>query len=308
MAKRNEAAEAAQTAKRVMMMNPSTKGGIAKTMSSMLITDYFRTREDELAVYDANESVEGLHVTYGQKDADGELLEDQNPRVGVYQYNIRRPEQRKVLLDFCAFPYRRAITDLPGDCFRDLAGVADNGEEMTFLCAYFEKYGVDMVLFALINHLKETAVALTDIMNKFQGATVIPIINLQYASTILPDGSPLEADYPFYFGHHNRKGEIIGGNSRRACLEKNGGIEMYMPSIPSGAFSKFRASGKTLAEATRLDNMDMSIADIAHIERCRQGWAKEMRKLSGILGFKAEEPAGEPAKPLSRVKLSKLGC
>ena len=91
-------ARAVAASKRTILI-ASEKGGVGKSVVCRTLVDYLRQRGVRVAAYDADGAVGATLRVLGARDANGRLVETQDPTVGVGYYAGRNDAERPVLLD-----------------------------------------------------------------------------------------------------------------------------------------------------------------------------------------------------------------
>lgn len=109
----------------------SEKGGVGKSVTARTLVEYLREGGTRVAAYDADGSVGGLVRVLGTRDGAGEVLDEQDPTVGVGYYNIRDAAESHTLLNCLGTQEPLIVHDLAGGSLADLTRITDMGEGST---------------------------------------------------------------------------------------------------------------------------------------------------------------------------------
>jgi len=261
--------------KRVVLVT-SEKGGVGKSVTARTLVEHLRDGGTRVAAYDADGGVGALLRVLGTRDAAGELLEEQDPGVGVGYYNIRADDERATLLNCVASGEPLVIHDLAGGSLADLARITDMGEGLDDLITAFAGQGYRPVIL----HLISSEVAATQSVARWielAGDRVdhVAIRNTRWGKS--------EADFPFWHGYVDGNGQERGGKIRRRLLEEFGGTEISLPALPSGTFAKIDADDLPFAVAAAAPRL--TIAERSHVARYLRESAAAFERLRPILGL-----------------------
>ncbi|MDH2313904.1 P-loop NTPase [Methylobacterium brachiatum] len=266
---------AASRQKRVVLIT-SEKGGVGKSVTARTLIEHLRASGTRVAAYDADGGVGALLRVLGSRDPDGELLAEQDPAVGIGYYNIRADDERPTLLNCVASGEPLIVHDLAGGSLADLARISDMGEGLDDLLAAFAGQGYRLIVL----HLISSEVAATQSVARWlelvgDRADHVAIRNTRWGKA--------EADFPFWHGFVDGRGESHGGKVRRRLLEEFGGLEISLPALPSGTFAKIDADAlpfRVAADAPRL-----TIAERSHVARYLRESAVAVEPLRPLLGL-----------------------
>ena len=266
---------AASRQKRVVLVT-SEKGGVGKSVTARTLVEHLRLGGTRVAAYDADGGVGSLLRVLGSRDEAGELLDEQDPTVGVGYYNIRADDERATLLNCVASGEPLIVHDLAGGSLADLARISDMGEGLDDLLAAFAGQGYRPIVL----HLISSEVAATQSVARWielAGDRVdhVAIRNTRWGKA--------EADFPFWHGYIDGRGESRGGKIRRRVLEEFGGLEISLPPLPAGTFAKIDADALPFAVAA--DAARLTIAERSHVARYLRESAVAFERLRPLLGL-----------------------
>ena len=203
--------------KRVALI-ASEKGGVGKSVFTRTLVDWLRGRNQRVAAYDADGSIGATVRVLGLRSANGTLVLDQDPSVGVGFYQGRAEGERNKLLDAIASKEALYVHDLAGGLLTDVMKIVDDGSNLNGLLDAFESHGYRLSIF----HLISPDVGSAQSVNRWLEVTGaradhIAVVNRKH-------GTP-PADFPFWYGFKDAKGKEKGGKARSKLLE-SGGVEI----------------------------------------------------------------------------------
>ncbi|BAU94104.1 P-loop NTPase [Methylorubrum rhodesianum] len=268
-------APAASRQKRVVLIT-SEKGGVGKSVTARTLIEHLRASGTRVAAYDADGGVGALLRVLGSRDPDGELLAEQDPAAGVGYYNIRADDERPTLLNCAASGEPLIVHDLAGGSLADLARISDMGEGLDDLLAAFAGQGYRPVVL----HLISSEVAATQSVARWLELAGDRVDHVAIRNT---RWGKAEADFPFWHGYVDGRGESRGGKVRRRLLDELGGLEISLPALPGGTFAKIDADAlpfRVAADAPRL-----TIAERSHVTRYLRESAVAFEPLRPLLGL-----------------------
>ncbi|HXY58832.1 MAG TPA: P-loop NTPase [Methylocystis sp.] len=271
------APQVAAAIKRVVLV-ANEKGGVGKSVFTRALVDTLRASGRRVAAYDADGSVGATVRVLGTRGVDGTIERVQDPILGVGFYDGRADNERNILLDSIETGEALYVHDLAGGLLVDLTRIVDSGEGLDGLLDAFEAHGYRLTIFHVISPdfgaTQSVARWLSLIGDR---ADHVAVINLKH-------GKP-PADFPFWFGFIDAKGEAKGGKTRKALLE-SGGVEIEFPALPSGTFAKLDAENIRFTRADRVGLL--SITERAHVSKFLRDFAENLAPALPFLGFEAD--------------------
>ena len=266
---------AASRQKRVVLVT-SEKGGVGKSVTARTLVELLRMGGTRLAAYDADGGVGALLRVLGTRDEAGEILDEQDPALGVGYYNIRADEERPTLLNCIASGEPLIVHDLAGGSLADLARISDMGEGLDDLLAAFAGQGYRPIVL----HLISSEVAATQSVARWIELAGDRVDHVAVRNT---RWGKAEADFPFWHGYVDGHGESRGGKVRARLLEEFGGLEISLPPLPAGTFAKIDADALPFAVAA--DAPRLTIAERSHVARYLRESALAFERLRPLLGL-----------------------
>ncbi|ANL11964.1 MULTISPECIES: hypothetical protein [unclassified Rhizobium] len=246
----------------------SDKGGVGKSFWDRFKIEFLRKLGKEVAAFDTDGGTGSLARILGQRDQNGDLLppEDQDALVGVKSFNIRKHRTRDEFLNTAALSAAIVQLDLPGGGFDALSEIADGGGES--LHGVYQAVigeGRTAVIDHVIHHEDESTESVARYLDATEGLPVVhcAILNMRDADS--------KADFEMWYGFTDENGEKIGGRTRERLLA-NGGFEIIMPKLASGAASRIKRYGLTFEAAC--SDKRLTVAQRAQVSR----WYQEMTK------------------------------
>lgn len=254
----------------------SEKGGVGKSVTARTLVEYLREGGTRVAAYDADGSVGGLVRVLGTRDGAGEVLDQQDPAVGVGYYNIRDAAESHTLLNCLGTQEPLIVHDLAGGSLADLTRITDMGEGLDDLLAAVDENGYRLVVL----HLISSEVAATQSVARWIELVGDRVDHVAVRNT---RWGKAESDFPFWHGYTDGDGQERGGKVRKRLLEELGGLEISLPALPAGTFAKVDADDlpfSTAASASRL-----TIVERSHVARYRRESAAAFEPLRPLLGL-----------------------
>jgi hypothetical protein len=264
--------------KRVAMI-ANEKGGVGKSVFTRTLVDYLRSKGKRVAAYDADGSVGATVRVLGTRGENGAIERDQDPVAGVGYYNGRAENERNILLDSIETGEALYIHDLAGGLLADLTRIVDSGEGLDGLIDAFEAHGYRLTVFHVVSPDVGAAQSVARWLSLVgDRADHVAVINLKH-------GKP-PADFPFWYGFVDAKGEAKGGKTRKALLE-SGGVEIEFPALPSGTFAKLDAENIRFTRAEKAGIL--SITERAHIAKFLRDFGENLTPALPFLGFQIQQ-------------------
>jgi hypothetical protein len=260
--------------KRVALV-ANEKGGVGKSVFTRTLVDFLRTNGQRVAAYDADGSVGATVRVLGSRDVNGSIEREQDPVAGVGYYNGRAENERNILLDSIETGEALYVHDLAGGLLADLTRIVDAGEGLEGLLDAFDVHGYRLTIF----HVVSPDVGAAQSVARWLGligdrADHVAVINLKH-------GKP-PADFPFWYGFTDARGETKGGKTRKALLDA-GGVEIEFPALPSGTFAKLDAEN---IRFTRADKAGiLTITERAHIAKFLRDFGEGLAPALPFLGI-----------------------
>ncbi len=266
-------ARAVAASKRTILI-ASEKGGVGKSVVCRTLVDYLRQRGVRVAAYDADGAVGATLRVLGARDANGRLVETQNPTVGVGYYAGRNDAERPVLLDCIESKEGIYVHDLAGGLLADLTRIVDGGEGLAGLLNAFAEHGYQVTVLHVISPDVGAALSVSKWLELADGRVDhVAVINLRH-------GKP-PADFPWWYGFTDAKGEKRGGNTRKALLD-GGGKEVFFPALQAGAFAKLDSENVAFSKAA--DAGLLTITERAHVAKFLSDFGAMFKDVWELLG------------------------
>jgi hypothetical protein len=101
----------------------------------------------------------------------------------------------------------------------------------------------------------------------------VAVVNLRH-------GKP-PADFPWWFGFTDAKGDKRGGNTRKALLD-GGGKEVFFPALQAGAFAKLDSENVAFSKAA--DAGLLTITERAHVAKFLTDFGAMFKDIWELLG------------------------
>lgn len=234
---------------RVLIMILGQKGGVGKSTLAELVVAVIRARGHIVAAFDADSGVSSLFQKLATRDANGVILPQQDPTVGVVRYNARDEHEAAALVNWLDGPNLRSAHDLPGgagDEIAKLLGQGDDGSLHEFLNLLD---AMDCSLVAL-HPLTADVANITSQYNTLNAfgdrARHVAVINRAFQTT------------------SNDMATWKSSRTRRRLFDL-GGREIELPALDAGIFMKLKAGQHPLmgdgmaAKLTILDRQRLKI-------------------------------------------------
>jgi hypothetical protein len=261
--------------RRAVFVN-SEKGGVGKSVTARALIDQLRTEGVRVAAYDADGGVGGLVRVLGTRDAHGDLIEDQDPVVGVGYYNVRAEAGRPTLVNCLRSGERLIVHDLAGGSLVDLMEISDQGDGLKQLLRRFDLNGYRITVL----HLISAEVGATQSVARWIDLVGDRVDHVAVRNTRWGKST---GDFPFWHGFTDARGVEKGGKVRRRLLEELGGHEINLPAMPSGTFAKVDA--ENLAFSVAEDDPTLTIAEQSHVCKFREDFAAALEPIRPLLGL-----------------------
>lgn len=276
--------------KRVVLV-ASEKGGVGKSVVTRTLVDYLRTHGHRVAAFDADGGVGATLRVLGARNAEGTILDQQNPVEGVGYYNGRLDEERNLLLDAIETGEALYVHDLAGGLLADLTRIVDDGQGLTGLLNAFDVHGYRLTVL----HLISPDIGSTQSVKRWLELTVTPeedatgssedesakfradhvaVVNLGHRRTA-------PADFPFWFGFD--QGAVRRGGKTREELLKSGGLEVTFPGLPAGTFAKLDSENVPFSRAAEAGLL--TITERAHVAKFLADFEAAFNPVFKLLGL-----------------------
>ncbi|MBP2563325.1 hypothetical protein J2857_006124 [Neorhizobium galegae] len=256
-----------QNSTALFVIMASDKGGVGKSFFFRFLAEHLRKHKGEsVLLFDGDGGTGSSFRIFGTRDADGFLIEDQNPAVGIMQYNLRKARPRETLINSVTLGGAITLHDLPGGAFDAMTEIADNGDES--LHGIFEgvlSEGQQPVVFHLVHHEDESTESVARYLDATEGLEIkhIAVLNFRDADS--------KEDFEMWFGYTDEHGEKIGGRTRERLLA-SGGFELIVPRLAPSAASRIKRYNLTFEQATT--DKRLTLAQRTQVSR----WYREMTK------------------------------
>ncbi|MEA4857297.1 MAG: hypothetical protein AAGU21_11705 [Solidesulfovibrio sp.] len=206
----------------------SQKGGSGKTTFSRALLDHLRHgRGMAVAAFDADGTVGQLLQYYGSRDAGGGQVLPQDPLTGVGVFNLRRREERGMVVDALDLGADTLLFDFPAGCLDDLGRVVGEAGVGALLDEY-DREGVRVTVAVVLSNVQSSAGNVLSAMDVFRDRVdYVAVKNLFY-------GKP--EDFLFFDGFTGADGQFYGGQAL-AALIRQGGKVVAMPALPGREYA-----------------------------------------------------------------------
>ena len=206
----------------------SQKGGSGKTTFSRVLLDHLRFgRGMAVAAFDADGQVGQLLQYYGTRDAQGQLAAPQDPLTGVGVFDLRRREERGIVVDALDLGAQTLLFDFPAGCLDDLTRVLGRGGIGPVLDEY-DREGYRVTVAVVVSNVQSSAGNVLAAMEVFRDRVdYVAVKNLFY-------GKP--EDFLFFDGFTGADGLLYGGQAREALSRRGGGV-LAMPALPGREYA-----------------------------------------------------------------------
>jgi hypothetical protein len=253
------------------VLTVSQKGGVGKSSVNVSVIDALRSSGSRLAAYDGDGAVGSLLKILGTRGADGNLLQEQDPCVGVGYYDIRG-EDRNQLLDSIAGAESLVMHDLAGGALGDVTRVVDSGDGVAGLLDAYKAYGYNVTVIHVMSPAAAATQSVARCLDLFGDAVDHVLVrNLFWGR-----------NFPFWQGYTDGTGTRRGGKTRDRFLEI-GGIEIDFPALQPGTFAKLDAAN--LAPSKAADSLVLSITEKSQVKKFRQDVWASLQPARRVLGF-----------------------
>jgi hypothetical protein len=250
----------------------SQKGGVGKTTFTRGILDLYRSAGLKVAAFDGDGSVGQLVQYYGTRDhTNGRaVLAEQDPLVGVGYFDIRKEDDRDILLNAMSLKADVLLFDLPGETLTEINLVSGRNASATnaqknaemFFAAYRDA-GYEPIVVIVIGTVKASARGVISAIQAFGNhvhyVVVKSLAHARAEKFSVFDGS---AQYPD-FGEGRRRVESFGGHI------------IHMPEMSGISYEVLDFYDLTFSEALKSDKL--TIADRVRVSSWLKSMADEMR-------------------------------
>ncbi|WP_173995740.1 hypothetical protein [Agrobacterium tumefaciens] len=250
------------------------KGGVGKSVVSRALTDFYRSAAKGVHVYDADGGVGSLVIAYGTKDANGNLLKEQNPAEGVGYYDIRSDASRNTFLDSLASGADIILHDMAGGSLNELKRIVDDGDGVDGLLDAVEAQGYRITFLHVLSNVQGATASVREYLNAFgDRADHVAVVNKAWGK--------VDEDFPFWNGYEVN-GVKKGGKTKDDLLA-GGGVELHFPALQPGTFAKVEAGNTPYSAAE--GSTELSITERAHLSKFNKTTAAEFLKIKDKLGL-----------------------
>ena len=264
----------AKTHKKLILI-VNNKGGVGKSVIGRALADLYRATSKTVHIYDADGGTGSLLLSYGERDASGNLLTTQDPAKGVAYYDVRSDGSRNTLLDCLGAGAPIVVHDMAGGSLGELKRIVDDGDGVDGLVDAIKGQGYDIVLLHVISNVSAATASVRDYLNAFgDNATHVAIVNKAWGKD--------DSDFPFWFGYTDGNGTTKGGKARADVLA-NGGAEIHFPSLQAGTFAKVDAENLPFSKAA--ESADLSITEKAHLSKFLKATKEAFLEVKDKLGL-----------------------
>lgn len=210
-----------------MYLSFSGKGGVGKTTWARSFLDYHRANDLPLAAYDADMAVKQLVSYYGQRDAAGKLLPDQDPLVGVDYFDLKNKKEATYLLNLVAdkkIGDADILIDLPGGSLTNLAELLGNAAE---LMTAIKDYGIQPVIIVVVTTVWGSLITIDQALASFGPEAKFVFVRNQAAV------DDEDTDWLLYNEPYARRNVPV--SFKETCEAR--GLVVDLPKLQTGTYS-----------------------------------------------------------------------
>jgi hypothetical protein len=222
--------------KRIILVTSQT-GGVGKSTTSCAIVDVARSIGVITAAYDTDTRkgrVGKLLKRYGERDANGVLLSNQNPTTGVGYFDARDPKAREQLIGLIDDKAELVVVDLPGGSLTDLADVVPGG--LGGLTKMYGEYGWEPIIVIVVTPVKICAEEVVEVLPRLTGCGAKIVVAKNFGATGEHVALPEDIDQREFF-LFNGDGGIRSSGRARTLLHEAGGLELLIPCIRARSYT-----------------------------------------------------------------------
>lgn len=259
------------TSSGIFVIMASDKGGVGKSFFFRFLAEFLRSMKSNVLLFDGDGGTGSSYRIFGTRDANDELLEDQNPAVGIQPYNLRKSRPRETLINSATLGGTITMHDLPGGAFDAISEIVDGGGES--LHGIFEgiiSVGQKPVVFHVIHHEDESTESVARFLDATEGLDIIHVAVLNFRD------AEEKSDFEMWYGFENHNGEREGGRTRERLLA-TGGFEIIVPRLMLSAASRIKRHNLSFTAASDQNNplsQRLTLAQRTQVGR----WHREMTK------------------------------
>jgi len=263
----------------------SRKGGVGKTTFTRGLLEVYRGAGLKVAAFDGDGQVGQLVQYYGTRDHmnGGAVHPQQDPLVGIGYFDIRKEDDRDILLNAVALNADVLLFDLPGEALTEInvvsgknARAADAQKNAAMFFDAYRDAGYEPIVVIVISAIKASVRGVISAIDAFGNNVNYVVVKSLAADPadefVIFDGSPKYPDF---------------GEARRR-LERVGGQVVNMPDMSGISYKVLDFYDLTFREA--LDSDKLLIADRIRVSAWLQNFADELK--GSFLDI--EVPTGSP--------------
>lgn len=266
----------------------SQKGGSGKTTFSRALLDHLRlTRGLTVAAFDADGAVGQLLQYYGSRDGAGRLLVPQDPLTGVGVFNLRRSEERGMVVDALDCGADTLLFDFPAGSLDELDRVEGEAGVEAVLDEY-DREGWRVTVVVVVSNVQSSAGNVLAAIDTFgDRVDYVAVKNLFY-------GKP--EDFLFFDGFTGADGQLYGGQAREA-LTRHGGAVIAMPALAGRAYALCDLYCLGFSEATCHPAIKRS--DRGAVAYFLRAFGEAVDAATPFFGYALTQTSAAPAAPVA---------
>lgn len=258
------------------------KGGVGKTTINRATIEVTRHHlagsGDYRVVAMDGDGDNGQLVSFlGTRDAEGDLLPEQNPSVGIGYFDARSSRQRGLLFDMAEREEELLVFDLPGGALTDMAELNESLNGRDLVDAH-RACGRRFVVVLAITPLLASISSVLPALDVFGPDAAYLVVKNMAAGR--------EEDFVLWQdGIRNRHGHHIGGRARAALEQANGRV-IELPALCAGIYARIDALGLTFTEA--LSSPLLTLSQRLSCRRWLHAWTGQIDTIADWLALPAD--------------------
>jgi len=260
---------------KLLVLVVNNKGGVGKSVIARQLADVLRETSKTVEVFDTDGGTGSLLLSNGTRDANGGLLKEQDPKVGVGYFDIRSDKDRAKLLDNLASGADVIVCDMAGGSLGEISRIVDDGDGVTGFAEAVKAQGYKIVIVNVLSNVQGATTSVRDYLKAFgDSAEHVAVINKAWGKT--------EEDFPFWYGFTTSDGTQKGGKTRADFLAA-GGKEVHFPALQPGTFAKVDAAQVPFSKAA--DSHDLTITERAHLSKFNKAAREAFLEIASVVGL-----------------------
>jgi hypothetical protein len=222
---------------------------------------------------------------YGQRDANGTLLTEQDPLQGVSYFDVRVEAQRDGLLNALDTPAEVILFDLPGGVMHELAKVLDGNERPRALLKEYQRAGYRVTIVAVMTPILASIRTVQEAVSVFgEDADYLAVKNLAFGD---------EQEFVLFDGWVDDNHTPRGGKSKTVLLEHGGRI-LTMPRLLGRTYALLDLYHLTFTQA--IEDRRLQLADRSRVYQWRAAFDDAIDPAADWLGIAPPGHDGPPAR------------